>query len=195
MSYVSLDDFKSYARSETASADDGDLQQALDVADLMVNKMCARVFTVAGTASARTFVPDPTAGGILRIPDATTVTGITENGTALAVGTDYLLEPVNTTQWSGEVWPYDQIRRQNTGYWYGYRGTGTVVVTATWGWAAVPAAVKLAAKVLAKDIMSYRDVKFGLVGVSDFGGVKARQASLVGEILAPYRRAESYGIA
>lgn len=195
MSYVPLEDFKLYVRSEIGAAEDADLQQALDAADLMINKMCARVFTVAGTAAARTFVPDPLDGGILRIPDATTVTAITENGTALTVGTHYLLEPVNTTQWSGEVWPYEQIRRQNTGYWYTYNNTGTVAVTATWGWPAVPEAVKLAAKILAKDLLSYRDVKFGLVGVSDFGGVKARQASLVGEILAPYRRVEGYGIA
>ena len=194
MSYVSEDEFRAYVRSEI-DTDSVDLQQSLDVADLMINKFCARTFQVAGSAAARTFVPDPRAGGVLRIPDATTVTGITENGTALVVSTDYLLEPVNTTQWSGEVWPYEQIRRQSTGAWYSYNGTGTVVVTATWGWVATPAAVKMAAKILAKDIISHRDVKFGLVGVSEFGGVRARQASLVGEILGPYRRVESYGIA
>ena len=194
MSYVSLEEFKVYLRSEIAGADDADLQQALDVADGLVNEMCARTFVVAGVAAARTFVPDPRDGNILRIPDATTVTGISENGVALAVTSGYQLEPVNTMQWSGEVWPYSQIRRQ-TGPWYTYRDTGTVTVTATWGWAAVPAAVKMAAKILAKDIIGHRDVKFGLVGVSDFGGVRARQALLVGDMLGRYRRSESFAIA
>lgn len=194
MSYVSVDELKAYVRNEI-TGDDEEFQQALESADAMINARCARTFTVAGEeATARTFVPD-TFSGVLRLPDFTELTALTENGSALTVTTDYQLEPVNTTTWAGEVWPYQQVRRQGNGYWYTYNGTGTVVVTATWGWPAVPAAVKTAEKILAKDILLHRDVKFGLVGVSDYGGVRAREASLVEQMLTPYMRVESYGIA
>lgn len=191
MSYVTLAELKTYLRNELPSADDADLQQALDSADTIINRYCGRTFTVASTASPRTYAPTGADRDVLRIHDATTITAVTENGTALTAATTYQTEPVQSITWTGETWPYEQLRRLEADAWYTSGGTGTVVVTGTWGWAAVPAAVKQAAKILAKDIALHRDVRFGLVGATEFGGIRARQATIVGELLDSYRRAEA----
>lgn len=193
MSYVTLAEFKTYVRNEISTSDDTDLQMVLDTADLLINDICQRSFTVSASSSARTYVPR-CGESILRIHDCTAVASVVENGTTLTVTTDYQLEPVNRTTWAGETFPYEQIRRQG-GNWYTSRDTGTVIVTATWSWpTAVPAAVKLAERVIGKDVLKHRDISFGLVA-SEFGAVKARVAPLVATILAPYRRLESFGVA
>ena len=60
----------------------------------------------------------------------------------------------------------------------------------------MPAAVKEACFIVAKDIAKHRDVSFGLIGATEFGGIRARVAPLVETMLAPYARVEhTIGIA
>jgi hypothetical protein len=188
--YLTVEQVKAYHRNEIPTADDDFIESACDAAEMFLDASCARRFEVAGTAAARVFTPDDLC--VLRIHDCTSVTSITNNGSAV---TDYQLEPLNGLTWSGETVPYDQVRLLS-GFWWMYQREATVSVTATWGWSAIPARITQAALIIAKEIIVNRDeVKLGLVGFSDVGGVVARTNPIVAETIAHYRRVESFGIA
>ena len=70
----------------------------------------------------------------------------------------------------------------------------TLSVTARWGWAAIPAEVSLASKLLTRDLLLARDTAFGIVQVGDFSRRVAANG-VVETLLAPLRRAEAFGIA
>lgn len=169
------------------------VQAALDAADSGIHEICQRKFFVASTGSERTYVPERYSS-VLRIHDCTTVTSVMENGTAVTVGTGYLKEPVQTISWSGEARPYEQLRRLLSP-WYSYLGTGTVVVTATWGWLAIPPNVKQAAYIGAKELLDSREVKFGIAAISEFGPMRVRENPQVNKLVHPYRRQEAFGLA
>lgn len=191
MSIVTLATFKSFDRDLT-TVDDTLLQYALDAGDQWIFDYCHRKFEVAGSASARLFVPSGNA--VLRIHDCTTVTAVTESGDAVA-STDYQKEPT-TVSWSGLTKPYEQLRRLGS-VWSQLDDVGeaSVSVTATWGWAAIPAAVTQAALIVAKDIFDTREVRFGVANVTDFGPTAARVNKAAWMLLAPYRRVEAFGFA
>lgn len=193
--YVSLPELKSYARNEIPTDDDSFLTLAIDAAEQTLDNACQRRFEVAGAASSRVFAANDVQ--VLRIDDCTTVTVVNNGGTILTAS-QYQLEPLNGRSAAGEPWPYEQIRLLSAGYWDDgtYTGEATVTITATWGWgAAVPSAIKQACLVLAKDICSNRDVRFGLVAVTEAAGIGARTNSIVRDAVAQYRRVEAWGIA
>jgi len=192
--YLSVLELKDYARSEIPTADDAFIEAACDSAENFMDQACARRFVVATSATARVFMP--LSGGLLRIHDCTTVTLVVNDGTTLTAA-DYQLEPLNGLTWAGESRPYDQIRLTSGTTWdRDSYGEATISVTATWGWVAIPARVKQAALIVAKEIIANRDeVKFGLVGFSDVGGVSPRSNPIVTETINHYRRVEAIGIA
>jgi hypothetical protein len=72
-----------------------------------------------------------------------------------------------------------------------------VQVTAAWGWSADPAAVVNATLIQAARIFKRRTSPEGVVGgFQDFGAVRvsSRMDPDVMDLLAPYRRASSFGI-
>ena len=185
MSYVLLADFKSWVRNELGTAEDSILQAGLDAAVVAVNEHCGRSFTVAGAASARSFVPE--SYRLVIIDDCTSVTSVVENGAAVAAS-GYQLEPLNGRRPSGLAVPYDQIRRIY-GDWYidaSDEGRATLVVTAAWGWAATPAPVIEATKILAKDILMQRDTRNGVAAFGEFGSLRVRLNPYVEELLKPF---------
>jgi hypothetical protein len=101
----------------------------------------------------------------------------------------YQLEPLNALTLAGESVPYTSIRRI-TGSWnIDPAGEALVSVTASWGWTAIPDRITQAALIIAKEIITNRDeVKLGLVGFSDVGGVTARTNPIVRDTLNHYRR-------
>lgn len=192
--YLTVEQVKDYVRNEKPTTDDDFITAAIDAAEMTLDQACARRFAVAGSATARVYVPS-VFSSLLRIHDCTTVTEVRENG-ALVPASQYQLEPLNQLDWSGEALPIYGVRR-NLGYaWYIDGDRATVSVTATWGWAAIPARIEQAALIIAKEILVNRDeVKLGLVGFSDVGGVTARTNPIVKETIAHYKRSEAWGIA
>lgn len=171
-SYVSLEEFKVHLRNELGGVDNDELQEALDSATEAINDHCGRTFTAAGSASARVYVPTLTP--TLFIDDATTVTAVTVDGSALA-STDYQKEPLNGLI-NGQTVPYTRLVRLG-----GYRWDSTtdnakavISVTATWGWSATPSRVVTACRILAKEIAETRNQAGGYV---DLGDVAARAIS------------------
>lgn len=192
MSIVAASDLQEYYRSEI-SGDQAFLQACLDAADEGVQDLCQRVFMVADAASARTYVPRE-CSDVLRIHDCTSVTSVVENGTTLTAGVDFQAEPVQTLSWSGVASPVEQLRRLS-GVWYSYRHTGTVVVTATWGWSAIPESIKMACRVGAKDLADARNVRLGIAAVNEFGPLRVRENPAVQRLAEKFMRTEAFGIA
>jgi hypothetical protein len=205
MSNVTLATFKTYLREEKPTVDDSFLQAALDAADLTMNDECKRQFVIAsGPATSRVYAPK-SVSDLLRIHDCTTVTAVSNDGTAVA-STDYQLEPLNGLSPAGEARPYDQIRyltRTGTSsssfndafyygnVWYWDAGRATVTITATWGWASIPPLLVEGLKVMAKDIAGNRDVQNGVVGFTDAGAASARKNMFVMSVIKHYRREEA----
>lgn len=183
--YLSLETFQAWGHSET-SYDTDLIIAAIDAATDWLDMACGRRFAVAGAGSARTYVPT-FGSGRLMIDDCTTVTALTENGTALAENTDYVLRPLNNLAASGETVPYDVALRLDKP-WYTNGHRATISVTATWGWAAIPTMIVEACKILTKEFLEQRDVRHGLVGFSEAGGIRATDNLKVRQAVERYSK-------
>lgn len=192
-SYVTLAQFKDYARNEITASDDTVLQLAIDSAEMLVNNFCGRTFYVAGAASARSYTPDTAGANVLRIHDCTTVTSIVESGATLDAAS-YQLEPINGITPAGDTRPYERVRRYG-GTWFWDDAKARITVTATWGWASTPYRVQEATYIVAKDIYQQRNTNAGVAGFGEFGAVRVRMNPIVIDLLTPLRRAEAIGIA
>jgi hypothetical protein len=193
VSYVLAPDFKNYLKvSRPADIDDDNLiQAALDAAEGWINTFTGRQFAIAGASTTRSYPASGTE--LLDIDDASTVTAVTYNGVTVDPS-GYQLEPFNTIGLYGVVEPYNSIRRY-FGWWDTFnQGQAIVGVTGTFGWVAVPPAVVEACKIQAKDILSHRDIAFGIAGFADYA-MKVRQNPQVLGLLAPFRRVRAFGIA
>lgn len=184
MSIVDLNTFKDYLRDEGTGRNNVDLQGVLDATDGLLEDICGRKWVVASTASTRYYAPRSWTD-VIRIHDCTTVTAVVNDTTTIAAA-DYQLEPLNGLSLMGGAVPYEQIRYIGK-YWRFDNYRATVAVTATWGWPAIPEAIKRAVLVLGKDIVMHQDIRFGVV--VDF--VKARQAPLIRDLTKRYRREEA----
>ena len=174
--YLTDDAFRQWARDEVTT-DDTLVGEAILAAEQEIDKLLVRRVEVAGAASNRSYTTGRCVDRLI-IDDCTTVVSVTENGTALTEGTHYQLEPLNGIDSAGASVPYDVIRRLDQ-YWYHDGPKAVVVVNATWGWAAIPPLVLEACKSLTKDILLNRDVRNGIVAVTEQSGISARDNDVV----------------
>ena len=189
--YVTTAQYKTWARNSKPTDDDQSISDALEAAEVSLDNACGRKFVVAGAATARLYRPSGT--DILFIHDATTVTAISVTGSALAA-TGYELQPLNNLSPSGESVPYHRVRRLSS-YWWTANDAGTISVTGTWGWLAIPFQIKEACKVLTKAHLDGRDITSGIVAVTDGGAVSEREARVVRQAITDYSRYDNAGIA
>jgi hypothetical protein len=194
MSYLTTADAEDFLRS-TIVADTTEIEAFATVATAAIDAHCQRTFTVPTTATARTFVPS--SSDLLKVHDIANTTGlvITNDGSTVAAA-DYQLEvapgvpgPIGV---DGRTWPYAYVRLLSSSW--GCTSEATVSITARWGWAATPAEVELACKMLVKDYANSRDTRFGFVQMGDFSRAIAENG-VVASLLAPLRRVEAFGIA
>lgn len=176
------DQIIAYMRHDAADGDDTAFySEALAAAVQTIGDESDHELVLAPSSSAghtaRTFVPDR-CSDLIRIGDCVAVSAVIENGAALTEGVHYQLEPVNPRRRAGMAVPYTELRRLDTN-WYANGPRGTVVVTGGWGWAGFSPRTIEAIKVLTKDIIENRDVKHGLVDVTEQAGVSARTNPLV----------------
>jgi len=134
-----------------------------------IESYCRRQFNDAVTPSARVYVPDSTSHVI--VDDFHTVTGLvvkTGDGAAGVFGTtltDYTLYPLNGVQHGRTGFPWRRIVLPAASFVTSTAGRGTVQVTARWGWAAVPADVKVAALIQGARVFGRRNSPHGLISV------------------------------
>lgn len=192
--FPTTEEIKYYVNDKTATANYALVESARYAAIAELNNGCQRQFVVASGSSTRLFVP--ASCELVRIHDCTAVSAVTNRGVSVS-GSAYQLEPVNALSITGETIPYEQIRLLSQSWDFGTSNAAeaTVSVTATWGWSSIPYPIIEACKIIAKDILSNRDVRFGLVAVTDVAGVSARTNPIVAAAINTYRRAEAFGIA
>ncbi len=193
-SYALLADLKT--RLDIAdTTDDARLTEALSAASREIETWCDRQFNKATVASARVFRP-LTAYTVLvddfhTTDDLAVASDAADDGTYGTAWTaaDYELEPLNGMVSGQSGWPYYRVRAVGS---YTFptcnRRAASVRVTAQWGWAAVPAAVKEACLVIASELFKLGDAPFGVAGFGEFGPVRVRMNSRAESLLAPYRR-------
>lgn len=191
MSNVSVAEFKAWKRVEVGT-DDSAIQIAIDTAEEVINQHCGRQFVIASAATSRVFAPTNDRVSALEIDDCTTVTTVVDNGGAVAASA-YQLEPLNGRNAAGDNVPYTTIRLIG-GYWTTNNGAATVNITATWGWASLPDRYYQAVKILAADILDQRDIRNGVIGITDYAAMRVRENPVVSMLLGRLVRARTFGI-
>ena len=163
------------------SVDDVRIDLACSAATQMIQQYCQRQFTTDDTATARVFVPED-AFLVLTEDFYTTSELVVQTDPGLDgtwsqtwSSTDYQLEPLNQETY-GEAWPYHTIRPIESLWFPLDYGRVTVKVTAKWGWASIPAAVKQAAILQAITIFKSADAPFGATPFADTGILRLRSA-------------------
>ena len=168
--------------SDTTS--DTDVADALDSASDDINRWTGRQFGQATVASERTFRIGPSG---VDIDDVWTTDGLIVAGASWTGTGNYTLEPVNGIRDGVPGWPYERLSAPYAGHplshplMYG----GNILVTAKWGWAAVPAAVVTACLLLAADDLKSKDAPFGVAGFGDYA-IRIRANPKVEQKLRPY---------
>jgi len=188
--YATLAEVKAALRIQD-SIDDSLLEMAIESASRLVDAYCARSFYNAGTAS-RYFVADN--DFLTNIDDAVTITEVatdtSADGTYDVVwqADDYQLEPLNGRV-DGLVWPYNAIRAIGDYTFPIWGGEALVKVTATWGFSAVPTAIKQATIIQASRIFKRLDSPLGVLSSPDLGFIRvgSRLDPDVSQLVDSYR--------
>ena len=191
-SYVALSELKS-ALGITGSTDDDFLNLAIDSAEESIDDLCGRVFTAAGSASARTYRAQPylaVTDDISPLTGLVVKTDTSGDGTfdTTWASTDIQAEPLNNLVKGRSV---NNLRAVGS-YTFPVYGDGlaSVEVTAKWGWPAVPDSIKQSALMLASRLYSRKASPMGVIGVGDFGPVRvSRSDPDIAHLLMDYRRA------
>jgi hypothetical protein len=163
------------------TVDDTRIELAVSAATNMIQQYCRRQFTTDATATARVYVavnPD-----LVFTEDFYTITGLIietdggANGTfsTLWTASDYQLEPLNGENF-GEAWPYHTIRATGGLYFPMSYQEALVRVTAKWGWAEIPPAVKQAAILQSITVFKSSDAPFGATPFAETGILRLRSA-------------------
>ena len=170
--YCSLAEIKASARI-TDSVDDTLLELAVESASRMVDSYTQRYFYNAGTAT-RLFAPQDSY--VSEIDDLITLTTLQTSdgddfGTTWAAK-DYQLEPLNGNVDGLTGHPATRIRAVDDFLFNVLDGEATVRVIGTWGWSAVPMAVKQATVIQAARIFKRNDSPLGIAGFGEMGAVR-----------------------
>lgn len=194
--YASLNEVKAALRI-TDSIDDTLLEMATESASRLIDGYAARIFYNAGTAT-RYYVAqddfvvevDDLANGTVTITTAQDADGVFDT----TWGTDdYQLEPLNGVL-DGMAWPYTTIRAVGDYLWPISGGEALVKVTGTFGWPAVPVAIKQACIIQASRIYKRLDSPTGIVGFGDLGAIRVSSQldPDVAQLVGPYRRLRNF---
>jgi hypothetical protein len=200
--YATVDDLKSYLFKQQevkAALYDSDLISALNSASQDIEEFCGRQFNRQDTPSTRIYVPKSLKRCF--VDDFFTTTGMVLNtdpgGTGTFsqpwdVTTEVEMFPLNNTVAGVPNWPFNELHACRGLYFpkYApnpYRRIAVVQLTASWGWAAVPAPVHQACLIMAAETWKLRDAPFGVAGFTQFGGaVKVRDNPMACRKLQKY---------
>lgn len=195
--YTTLAVLKSAMRIPTADTlDDAMLETSIEAASRQIDGYCERVFySTANT----TRIYKPTDSFVTEIDDLVSLTTLktSSEGKAFDItwtANDYQLEPLNGVA-GGLVTPATQIRAVG-GYLFPLWNTNsvnsneaTVQVTGTFGWSAVPTAIKQATILLAQRQFKRYDSPLGVAGFGEIGVIRVSRIDPdVAAIIAPFRR-------
>lgn len=189
--YASLAEVKAALRI-TDSLDDSMLETAIESASRLVDGYAGRNFYSAGSA-VRYFTPDTSI--VCEIDDLVSLTSLEVSadldGTFDQTWTaaDYQLEPLNGKVDGLTGWPTTRIRAVGDFVFGTNIGEASVKVTGTWGWAAVPIAVKQATILQSSRIFTRLQSPLGVLSSPDLGYIRVgtRLDPDVQQLVEPYR--------
>jgi hypothetical protein len=163
------------------NVDDTRIELAVRAATSMIQQYCQRQFTTDTTASSKIYVAENPnlvfTEDFYTISSLVVATDTGRNGIFSTVwsAADYQLEPLNSETY-GEAWPYHTLRAVGGYYFPMYYGEALVRITAKWGWAEVPSAVKQAAVLQAITVFKSSDAPFGATPFAETGILRLRSA-------------------
>lgn len=186
--YVTVEGLKSWLNIPIGdTADDLELEAAVGAASRAIEIVTERQFNrdtaETPTATARKFRPE--FRFLAHVDDFHSVEDlvIRVDGTVVDAG-EFDLEPVNGIRYGVPGWPRWVLRPRN-------RDLDTTTYsleleTPHWGWAAVPAPIAKASRVLAADLFKLKDAPLGVAGFGDMGLVRVRENHAVASLVKPY---------
>lgn len=189
--YVSVPELKVYLNI-TGATDDALVTQAASSASRQIERYCGRQFNKTTTAAARVYRTERC--DVVQVDDFHTTTDLVVKNDTADDGTygetwsssDYVLEPFGGIEDGVSGFPYRKIVAvESTRFYVGPRPR--VQVTAQWGWAAVPDAVKQATYILAAQLFGLKNATLGVAGFGEFGVVRVRDIPQVAALVDPYR--------
>ena len=195
--YCALADIKAALRIPTGDTiDDALLELAVESASRDIDGACERVFYKT-TGATRVYVPRDSF--LVETDDSVSITthktssgGVTFDITWGAG--DYQLEPLNGIA-GGLVEPYYQIRAIGSYLFPVWEPSNvnaqeaTVQVVGTFGWNAVPTAIKQATILLAMRIYKRLDSPLGVAGFSDLGAVRVSRIDPdIDRLIMPFKK-------
>ena len=157
----------------TSPTQDGNVGLAIAAASRLIDKHCGRPFTVAATATSRTYCADSAV--LCTVDDIANSTGLVveTRGSITApwvavTASAIQLEPLNGLR-NGLAWPYTAFRL-GTGSVFPILGKDALVrVTASFGWTAVPDEIQQACLIQAIRLMKRPESAMGVMGITDVG--------------------------
>lgn len=189
--YASLAEVKAALRI-TDTLDDSLLDTAIESASRLVDGYAGRNFYANGTAT-RIFTPETDI--VCELDDLISVTGVKTSssldGTFDVTWTtaDYQLEPLNGKVDGLTGWPFTRVRAVGSNGFPVHIGEASVQITGTWGWSAVPIAVKQATILQASRIFTRLQSPLGVLSAPDLGYIRVgtRLDPDVQQLVEPYR--------
>lgn len=178
--------------------DDLEIMAACMAATAGIELDCDRVFTRA--AGVRTFAATDTE--TLDRIDLVSVTTLKTDPAGDATfgvtwsASDYQLMDHDALWKPGGPWAYTSIDAIGSPAFPIRSGSGRidrVQITGVFGWPQVPANVKMAAAVIAGDLLKLAGMSFGVAGYAEYGAVRARANPIADRLLFPYRRSPLTG--
>lgn len=196
---VTLAEFKTFA-GLTDGLDDGRIPGAITVASRWLASECGREFYQASDATPTARRYRPPAGQVLTVHDFSTTTGlvVVDDAVPLVLDTDFYVAPLNGVSATGETVAYTELRLMGSSVWRGLSPDPTVTVTAQWGWASVPVAVKQGVVEIVNDLMATPQSKFGVIGIDLGTAFRLRMNTHVAQLIGTYMnsaKAPGFGIA
>lgn len=188
--YITAEELRQYMSvTKERPAEEDELQAAAESISREIESHCGRQFNSADGPSTRAYRADFSAWTYVDDFHTTDDLVVAVDGVVWAEG-DFDLEPTNGVVNGQPGWPFYKIHPRGRAF---RSGVSTVSVTAHWGWAAVPAPVTQAAKILGAETFTLRTAPLGIAGVDDYGIVRVRDSRMAASKLAPYRHRRLLG--
>ena len=189
--YCTLNDLKASLRIPVSDTIDDDLLElAVESASRDIDQASERFFY--SSDETRIFIPQDSLNTVTDdLSSVSTIkTSSAANGTFDITWTssDYQLMPLNGVA-GGMVLPYDRIYAVGD-YWFPQAGQeATVQVTGTFGFTAVPTAIKQATVLLSARIFKRNDSPGGVMGFGDLGIIRVgRMDPDIEKLIQPFRK-------
>lgn len=169
--------------------DDDLLELAIEAASRQIDGHCERVFYSTETARIYTALDNY----LVEIDDVAAITELltSSDGDGFDTtwtSTDYQLEPLNG-QAGGISSPATFIRATGDFLFPRLGQEALVKVTGTFGWSAIPTAIKQATLILAQRQFKRYDSPLGVAGIGDIGIIRVSRIDPdVASLIAPFRR-------